>query len=185
MAELHRWWLTALRSHPERVADGVDHDEYVSITWLIFKSLVPSYDAREAAASCEEDWISDSKGAAILNRSLFLDAVSSCRRASSSPTASTAPTRTPSVLTPPLPRHLCQLFELADTWTVGVEPDEYVVFLRTLFANVSGLWSTLTDSTPVTVARAHYHAGDRVQRERRRLYLEDGWQCAVQWPRRR
>jgi hypothetical protein len=111
LAELHRWWLTALRSHPERVADGVDHDEYVNITysggsrihaarivhfaprdfasdrcrWLIFKSLVPSYDAREAADSCEEDWLNDSKGAAVLNRSLFLDAVSLRLRAKRQP----------------------------------------------------------------------------------------------------
>ena len=75
LAELQRWWLTILRSRPDRSVDGIEHDEYIELSNLIFKALVPVYDPTDASTSAEEDWISDCKGAPFLSRGLFQDSL--------------------------------------------------------------------------------------------------------------
>jgi hypothetical protein len=75
IAELQRWWLTILRSRSNRSVDGIGHDEYIELSNLIYKALVPVYDPQDAFACAEEDWISDSKGVAFLSRGLFLDSL--------------------------------------------------------------------------------------------------------------
>jgi hypothetical protein len=75
IAELQRWWLTILRSRPKRSVDGIEHDEYIELSKLIFKALIPAYNADDATASAEEDWIADCKGAPFLSRGLFLDSL--------------------------------------------------------------------------------------------------------------
>lgn len=75
IAELQRWWLTILRSRPKRSVEGIEHDEYIELSKLIFKALIPSYNSADATASAEEDWIADCKGAPFLSRGLFLDSL--------------------------------------------------------------------------------------------------------------
>ena len=96
IAALDQWWevvvnsLVASGQMVDRDGDGtvdaeIDKREYVRISRCLFKALMPEWDEEEAQSSAEDDWDSDSKGAATLGRRDFLDSIFQARGAAPLP----------------------------------------------------------------------------------------------------
>ena len=77
--ELQRWWWTALRS---RQHNGGHHSsstlsqaEYMRISLLLSKAMVPTFDVRAATQAAEEDWLEDVCPGGTLERTRFMDCI--------------------------------------------------------------------------------------------------------------
>ena len=76
--ELQRWWATAQRSMQsagDLSAHAMPKAMYMRISLLLSKAMVPSFDAREAEEAAEEDWLDDSGGEPVLERTRFMDCI--------------------------------------------------------------------------------------------------------------
>ena len=108
VAELQRWWFTALHSRRE-AADAnlfelsLTKPDYVAVILRVGKVTCKDWTLAQGRKSADDDWLTDSRGCGTLNREMFMDAI----------------------------------FELADLWTATTEADEYVEFLRNLFDHIA------------------------------------------------
>jgi hypothetical protein len=76
--ELQRWWSTAQRSVQSGVdaaASTVAREDYIRISRLLSKAMLPDFDADEAQRAAEEDWEDDSAGSPSLSRERFMDCI--------------------------------------------------------------------------------------------------------------
>ena len=115
VAELERWWATAVRSIKGRGSEQgalsrpfdldpecveLEKRDYLKVLRRLYKALLGEALDKQAA---DEDWRNDARGGRTMSSQLFMDA----------------------------------LFELADVWTAGVSPVEYRDFLAKLFVKVT------------------------------------------------
>ena len=76
--ELQRWWSTAQRSVQSGVdaaASTVAREDYIRISRLLSKAMLPDFVAEEAQRAAEEDWEDDSAGSPTLSRERFMDCI--------------------------------------------------------------------------------------------------------------
>jgi hypothetical protein len=76
--ELQRWWSTAQRSVQSGVdaaASTVAREDYIRISRLLSKAMLPDFVADEAQRAAEEDWEDDSAGSPSLSRERFMDCI--------------------------------------------------------------------------------------------------------------
>ena len=75
---LEAFWDAALKSVQsggDSTAHALHHAGYFDLMDRVYRSLLPSYDADDAAKSIDEDWERDTRGALELVRAPFLDAL--------------------------------------------------------------------------------------------------------------
>ena len=76
--ELQRWWETAqrsLQSGPDPSASEMAKNDYIRISRLLSKAMLPQFDVAEAHAEAEKDWEEDSHGKDTISRVGFMDAI--------------------------------------------------------------------------------------------------------------
>ena len=150
--ELDRWWNVAVGSL--EAAGGaageavLEKADYVAISRLLFKALMPIWDAAAAQRSAEEDWSAEAGGSQnYIERRSFLASLTLIL----TPTLTLTLTRTPTPTPAPTPAlaftltlalaltrsFLDSLFQLADVWAEGPTPNEYANFLAGLFGAVT------------------------------------------------
>ena len=108
---LHAWWMVALRTEQqsERGATNISKALYLAVYQGIYQALLDEseYDADEAARSVEEDWHADMKISAVAHAGRMERA-----------------------------QFLDSLFEIADTWTSSLQPEDYADFLFSLLGQL-------------------------------------------------
>eukprot|EP00698_Gefionella_okellyi_P023179 TRINITY_DN782_c0_g1_i1.p1 TRINITY_DN782_c0_g1~~TRINITY_DN782_c0_g1_i1.p1 ORF type:complete len:1298 (+),score=213.59 TRINITY_DN782_c0_g1_i1:513-3896(+) len=67
-----KWWAVATR---RGVRSGVDRAEYVHMNKLMYKALIPVYNAREAERVAQDDWLVDCDGRKELDNLLFCNSL--------------------------------------------------------------------------------------------------------------
>lgn len=72
---LHEWWETALRSAVEGHTNAIGPADYAICLRAVFKALMDEYEPDEVEIAIEEDWLTDSRGQALLTREVFCDSV--------------------------------------------------------------------------------------------------------------
>lgn len=76
--ELHKWWETAQRSMQsagDSTRDELSRDEYIRLSRLLSKAMIPDFDSKEAQQAAVEDWASDASSEGHMPRGRFMDAI--------------------------------------------------------------------------------------------------------------